>query len=195
MKINFISELLHPEMNHFLWRLQYALENLPNNPKPSCEGFYLAYYNPWKSTLVTEKFGYVPQDKDFKYMHFAGKKVTQTLLFGAKRSKDFENNDLEQYPGAITMNGLDSDLIFCAGVSGHDSMVDEAISALWLVAKQFMAENFRSGMLISHSNDKFFFYLKERAEEMQKRVAPDNSWIVPIAEIMMHVKGKIGGAH
>jgi len=167
-------------MNPFLFILEYALENLPNNPKSACKGFYLAYYNPKKNTLVAEKIGIVPAEKDLKYLNLACKKVTQTLLNNSVRSKDFENNDLEQYPGAFAINTPSG--TFCAGVSGHDSMVDEAISILWLLAKKIISEN--SSIPVFTGSQEFCSLLRAEAYCMQETMAPDNKWIGMIAELI-----------
>jgi len=172
-----------PMMNSFLFHLKYALENVLNNPKPLCEGFYLAYYDEKKDSTTIEKIGVVPEDKKSKYRHFASKKVTQTLLFGANRSKDFEDNNLEQYPGAIKLHDRYEKLIACAGVSGHDSMIDEAISALWLLGKRILDEE-RDCNNAYASSPRFFGKLKYEAVQFQAQYALDNQWIVEIVEIM-----------
>ncbi|MFA6523929.1 MAG: hypothetical protein WC264_01255 [Candidatus Paceibacterota bacterium] len=180
---NKFSSKAHPLMNSFLVYLQQALENLPNNPKPMCEGFYLAYYNPKKNTLITEKIGTVPAEKDFKYLHFACKKVTQTLQKNAIRSKNFENNDLEQYPGAFAIKTPSG--TFCAGVSGHESMVDEAISILWLIAKKLISnENKDSNIELFVVSNMFRSLIKYEAYRIQKEFVPDNKWISVIASLI-----------
>jgi hypothetical protein len=181
MTTKFVSKL-HPEMNPFLSRLQNVLENLPENPKPSCEGFYLSYFNSKKGTLVSEKIGMIPDEKEFKYLHFACKKVTQTLREGATRSKQFENNDLEQYPGAFAIDT--SSGTFCAGVSGYESMIDEAISALWLIAKKIISEHDGSVADDFTYKPEFFHKIKFEAKEIQDMYAPDNKWISIIADLM-----------
>lgn len=176
---NFFSKQ-YPEMNHFLSYLEKALENLPDNPKPACQGFYLAYYNPKKNKLVAEKIGTVPVEKEFKYLNFACKKATQTLLLNAVRSKDFENNDLEQYPGAFVIKTPAGP--FCAGVSGHESMIDEAISALWLIAKKIESESVSTH--VTGSTRMFYSQLRIEAERAQRESASDNKWISVIAGLM-----------
>ena len=175
MTVNFKSEL-HPEMNSFLVRLQKALENLPNNPKPECEGFYLAYYNALKNTLTVEKIGIVSVIKEFKYLQFACKKLTQTLFFGAMRSKEFENNDLEQYPGSFIINTEFGP--FGVAVSGHDSMIDEAISVLWLIAKRIIEQNLKHK---GYRIEDFLYDISIEAKRIQKEFAPDNEWISKIS--------------
>ncbi len=154
-------------------RLEIALKNLPDNPKPQCKGFYLAYYYKYGDTLTVEKIGDVPVEKQMKYFQFAVKKVMQTLSFGKIRSKEFENDTLEQYPGAITLiNG-------CAGVSGHESMIDEAISTLWLIAIH------NSGSMSNFNNWEVFL---ETARIIGESVAPDNKFIPIIAKLMTEQK-------
>lgn len=161
-------------MDPFWERLQKVLENLPGNPKPTCEGFFFAWYSFPLKRMIVEQIGIVPSDKKFKYLHFATKKVTQTLLFGKTRSKEFENNDLEQYPGGIKL--YDG----CAGTSGHESMVDEAISTLFLIAEYFTTRY--SPRFIEQKE--FWVKLNDFAQENQKMHAPDNKWIGIIAELM-----------
>lgn len=166
MQITFESAL-HSNMNEFLMRLEVALGNLPNNPKPECKGFYLAYYD--REKLTVEKIGDVPAEKEFKYLKFAVKKVMQTLEFKKIRSKEFADDALGQYPGAIALtNG-------CAGVSGHESMVDEAISALWLIY-------INSVWSIQKENHWEVFL--ETARIIEATTASDNKWISIIAELI-----------
>ncbi len=161
-------------LDPFWERLQKALENLPGNPKPDCKGFYFAWYCHKTNKMVCEKIGFIHPDKKFKYMHFSSKKVTQTLLFKKIRSKEFENNELEQYPGGIDiLNG-------CAGTSGHDSMIDEAISVLFLIADSFVA-------LYGYpflNTEEFYEKLNKTAIKIEERYAPDNRWISFISTLM-----------
>ncbi len=160
-----------PEMNEFLRRLEIALQDLPGNPKPSCTGFYLSYFDKDKEFLSTEKIGFVSVEKDEKYWSFAIKKVIQTLYYKKTRSKDFENSDKEQYPGGIQLESG------CAGVSGHDSLVDEAIALLWLIHCEFIRDcglKNQFGTLLKH------------AYQLENTIAPDNTWIAFIAERMIN---------
>ncbi len=154
-------------MNEFLRRLEIALTNLPGNPKPSCKGFYIAYYDRHKKATTAEKIGFVPDSKDFQYLHFSLKKATQTLFLNKIRSKDFENSDLEQYAGGVQLaNG-------CAGVSGHDPLVDEAIAILWLTHKEF---------IFNYGTPNVFTILSKAAMLIEYTVASDNTWVGIIAD-------------
>lgn len=180
MKNNFVSKH-HPLMNPFLLRLQKALENLPNNPKPSCEGFYLADWDSKEEVLIVEKFGDVPHEKDYKYLHFAAKKATQVLYLKKYRSLEFANDSLEQYPGGVIIgSGLNS-----SGTSGHESMVDEAISFLWSIARRLIKryDGLESLDVICKSRP-FFYQILSDAEIIHEELAPDNQWIVKIASMM-----------
>lgn len=175
----------YPEMNYFWERLQKALDNNVDNPKPSCEGFYLAYWNPKKCKMVVEKIGIVPKEKEYKYLNFAAKKLSQTLQFGAVRSKEFEDNEKEQYPGSFTITTDDG--IFGAAVSGHDSAIDEAISCLWLAGKQILSElavtsskEGKKAMMAFADSDFFFELIQKRSFELKQIFAPDNEWIVTL---------------
>lgn len=179
METDFISRR-QPLMNNFLFQLEQTLANLPNNPKPTCKGFYLADYDPTTKELLVEKVGSVPPEKDLKYLHYATKKVTQTLLFGATRSKEFENNDLEQYPGGFALKT--SLGTYGTGVSGHESMIDEAISVLWQVAKKIIRESDASNAFVA--SKRFYSKITSEAEEIQRTLAPDNKWIAIIAKMM-----------
>lgn len=179
--MNTFKSEFQPGMNFFLERLQIALENLPDNPKPDCKGFYLCEYLGYNRSIRTEKIGTIPISKNAKYLHFSTKKVTQTIFFDKQRSAEFENNALEQYRGAIK---LDED---CTGVSGHDSWIDEAISGLWLITKYFLHRKWNLGM-IEREPQKFWNKFKEAAREFSENDAPDNKWIVIIADLMAEQK-------
>lgn len=179
MKKDFVSKQ-HPLMNPFLQHLQTVLESLINNPKPECEGFYLAYFNPRKNLLIAEKIGFVPLEKEYKYLCIACKKATQTIYLKKIRSKEFENDKLEQYQGGFVIYTLDGP--FSAGVSGHDSAIDEAISILWLIAKKIIRESDATYAFVA--SRKFYTLIKHEATNIQSEYAPDNKWINIIAEMM-----------
>ncbi len=176
MKTPFVSKF-HPEMNPFLTRLEKALENLPNNPKPACEGFFITEFDFQALTLTTEKIGYVPREKQEKYFKFSLKKVIQTLHFGKIRSKDFEDDKLEQYPGAIK---VEND---CAGVSAHESMVDEAISLIWQTIKDVFILHDSEPSAMHNRN--FWQVFRSVAQVNQQRLAPDNIWVIPLSELLV----------
>ncbi|KKQ35537.1 MAG: hypothetical protein US50_C0012G0002 [Candidatus Nomurabacteria bacterium GW2011_GWB1_37_5] len=169
---NTFESKVHLKMNWFLGRLKNALKNLPDNPKPSCTGFYLCDYDHDTGLLIAEQIGIIPEEKKAKYFQFAIKKVMQTLSFGKTRSKEFENNALEQYPGAIKL------YLNCAGVSGHDSMVDEAISVLWLITKELQ------GRVYDDDNYEFWLEVFGISLNIQKELVPDNKWISIIAKLI-----------
>ncbi len=166
---------IYPEMNPFLLLLGQVLKNLPNNPKPACAGFCLTYFDYIKETIVSERIGNVPPEKEYKYFFLSTKKVTQTLLLGKNRSKDFQNKKLEQYPGAIRL--FDN----CAGVSGHDSMVDEATAALWLIVINYL---FSAKTIKPMEEEEFWTKVASTAKFVQTSVAPDNNWIYIMGEML-----------
>ncbi|MFZ4648811.1 MAG: hypothetical protein ACOYMB_04275 [Patescibacteria group bacterium] len=178
MKKAFVS-VMNPKMNGFLSILEKALEQLPNNPKPICEGFYLTEHDCTENITIIEEIGYVPKEKDSKYRHFSAKKVTQTLFFQKMRSKEFENEELEQYPGAVKYRN------WCVGVSGHESMIDEAISTLWAIAKTV-----REGKWSEDFSIRDYGVIKEMAELFQLNYAPDNQWITIIVRLMENLCDK-----
>lgn len=200
MKTTFFSTI-HPEMNLFWARLERALKDLPNNPKPSCEGFYVCDYNFLSNILNTEKIGVVPVMKEDKYRYFASKKVAETLYREKMLSRNFaENNeDLERFTGAFCLwlnsppnfgtgeyrndalemsPGSLSLGIRCVGISGHDSMVDEAIAVLFLAA--FGQRD--NPLPFEHPN--FWNYLYLKVLDFSKKNIPDNKWIGVIASEM-----------
>lgn len=166
-RIEFKSQF-HPEMNEFLFLLQEALDRLPNNPKPQCKGFYLCDYDASSDALTVERIGDVPIEKYKKYFKFAMKKVTQTLEFGAVRSKEFENDKLEQYPGGVSFaNGA-------TGISGHESMIDEAGSILWRIHK-----------INAITRDlNYWITFPDRVNNMNDSIAPDNKWVMILANLI-----------
>ena len=119
----------HKRSNTFWENLQQALTDLPGDPKPACEGFYFADYNEITG-FTLEMIGEIPVEKRPKYMYFASKKVLQCMYLNAERSQEFADETKEQYPGGVNIKG------YAAGVSGHDSLIDEAISVLWLFSNQ-----------------------------------------------------------
>lgn len=159
-------------MDEFLRRLEIALSNLPGNPKPSCKGFYLSDTEMGEAGLVTEKIGIVPAEKDEKYLQFSKKKVLQTIEFKAIRSKEFEDYVKEQYPGAIQWE------YGCTGVSGHDALVDEAISALWRIHRSFIRD---------FGTPTLFSTFSRKAAQFENKYTPDNTWVSLIAERMIMV--------
>ncbi len=183
MRVAFESKQF-PLLNDFLFRLQGVLKNIPNNPKSSCEGFYLTDYDSERGGLISEKIGFVPAEKDSKYLYLSSKKVAQTLYLGKNRSKDFENTDLEQYPGGIIFRYTPD--VFGAGVSGHDSMIDEAIAILWSIVRRLIKLN---GFDQSFATKiKFYRLVVMEARQVQATLTPDNEWVVIIAEYIEFYK-------
>lgn len=169
----------------FFWeRLLLALENLPDNPKPNCKGFYSAEYCKVNKIMTVEKIGFVPAEKDFKYLHLAAKKATQTLLFGKVRSKEFENSDLEQYAGGVNIYEGSN------GTSGHDAIIDEAISAIRLTTIHlFKEEGWELGpsdfIDNTFTETSFFLHLLViKAGATMDKFMPDNKWVIKIALLM-----------
>lgn len=172
---------VHPELNNFFQRLEKALNNLPDNPKPQCEGFFNAYY--YNSTGITtcEPFGEIPPEKWFKYNYFAQKKCAQVQYLNKKnakcyRSKDFAMDDetLELFTGGVKMADDSS------GTSGHDSMIDEAISAQRLIASTLQLIH---GPIFLTSHE-FGIRLQSHSRDFRKRFAPDNKWVSIIADLI-----------
>ena len=168
-----ITSKVRPSMNIFFERLRLALQNLPNNPKPECGGFCLAFYKEDTGVTTCESLGFIPDDKKFKYNYYAQKKCAQTLFLKKNRSKEFEHKNLEQFPGGIKI-GKD-----CAGVSGHDSMVDEAIAAVFIFAYNFQQVYGESALKSEH----FSKYLLQKALVL-KSAMPDNQWPGIIVELI-----------
>jgi len=187
MTVKFESKL-HPEINPFLARLQKALENLPNNPKPECEGFYLANYDSKNDTLTNEKIGSVPSEKKSKYRHFASKKVTLTLLYKVARSKEIENGGFEETCPQGSFTFFAESEISCTGVSGHTSPIDEAISVLHELVKNLIRHHEsspRETETTDYVDSKVFYEeLHFEAKKAQEICAPENGWISALAFIM-----------
>lgn len=187
MKKFFISKE-HPLMNPFLSRLKFALANLPNNPKPECAGFYLCFFDPQKGKMTNERIGDVLHEKETKYSRLAFKKAFDTFYFKTTRSKDFADDDLERYAGGFRLK-KDSGEDLYVGVSGHESMIDEAISALWLLGKNLLDEYEDKGFVdIYASSDLFFQKIAIEANQLQNDFLPDNKWIKIISELMHNLK-------
>lgn len=175
MNTSTFYSILHPQMNIFLQRLEVALEQMPNNPKPQCKGFYLTFFNKETNYLTTEKIGIVPTEKNDKYFRFSLKKVLQTMEKGETLSRNFENDKLEQYPGAVNFQ------LGCTGISGHESMVDEAGSALWPIAFNLQQ---------NYGND-FFQNMKKSepifmsfVESVSRSVTIDNPWVMTLGGLI-----------
>ncbi len=185
---------VHPEMNNFFLRLERALQNLPNNPKPECKGFYLAFYDGQTGITTCEPLGFIPEEKRFKYNYFAQKKCAQTLYLNKRRSKAFAKDKLEQYAGGIRCdyvpankeNVVKGKIIDCAGVSGHESMVDEAIAALFIIARRIniIHSDGSTGSTFMETSI-FANHLLTMANVQRNGIAPDNHWITIIAELIV----------
>ena len=168
-------------MNSFLSRLGLALEHLPDNPSPGIEGFYLAYYNPKKGTIVGERIGSIPDEKkDFTQMHYSCYGVTQTYLFGIGSSLYFRK---KSYGDNFGMFSMKTDFgVFSAGVTAFYAEVGEAVAALWIIAKKIMNE---MGVGAEYATTPDFFHqIFVEAEAIQREFMPDNQYIVPLAELM-----------
>ena len=161
----------HPVTNTFWENVQQALTDLPGDPKPACKGFYFAEYDPLNG-LSIEAIGEIPEDKKFKYMYFATKKVLQTLYKGTSRSQEFMNKKMDQYIGGVIING------YGAGISGHDSLIDEALSVLWLHANKPQLS------IIQHENP--WEQMCLNAMEWQRTQAYKNPWIEIIGKRMIN---------
>ena len=187
MKTVFISRE-YPLMNSFLSRLQFALENLPDNPKPQCEGFYLCFFDPKGQKMTNERIGYVPPEKEEKYCHLAFKKAYDTFYFKTTRSKDFADDDLERYAGGFRFRtSLEKSLY--TGTSAHESMVDEAISALWPLGMTILDEYEDKDFVdVYASSDLFFQKIAIEASQLQEDLLPDNKWVKIISELMHRQK-------
>ena len=162
----------HPQTNPFWENLQQAITDLPNDPKPDCEGFYFANWNMETKELTTEAIGIIPENKLLKYLYFATKKVMQTVLFGRTRSAEFKNENLDQYIGGVCICG------HAAGVSGHDSLIDEAIAILWLY--------FHKSDLWQITDPDPWKQMLLNAQTFQNEQAKDNVWITIIGERMLN---------
>jgi ribosomal protein L29 len=171
---NFVS-IYHPEMNYFFLRLQKALGNLPENPRPECEGFYFADFDPQKG-LTAEEIGEAVAEKKSKYLHFACKKATEVLRYKAKRSKEFADDKAERYAGSFASS------YGCTGISGHDSMIDEAIAVLCEATKHVIRVNDSTNAFLA--SDEFFRSLRAIALTWSENYVPDNKWVDIIANLM-----------
>lgn len=152
----------------FALRADIALGEIPNNPKPRCEGFYLT----WKTDdgLTTERVGYVPIENQSKYFSLSRKKVLDMRSFGVNRSKDCANPEFQRYQGGI---------IFCekpAGVSAHIPEIDEAFALLWLICqKTARTEDPKTAI---------FWEDFVSLAEIEGNSISDNPWISVIANLM-----------
>ncbi len=112
-----------------------ALVAMKNNPKPTCEGFYVFHYSQPrrdKDPIITLfKVGVVPEEKQSKYQYFATKKAMESAYRKSPLSRNFAEDDIdkERYPGGIFRSLQYS--LKAIGVSGHDSMVDEALALIY----------------------------------------------------------------
>ena len=172
---------IHPEMNNFFLRLEKALNVLPDNPKPQCEGFFIAYYDNITGITTCEPLGEIPSEKWFKYNYFAQKKCAQVQYLNKMnrkyyRSADFAENDeaLELFPGGVKI-GDDS-----SGTSGHHSKVDEAISALRLLATPL--QRIHGSTYLNSSI--FGSQLQIHAHDFRKRFAQDNNFIAVLSNLI-----------
>ena len=167
---------LFPKMNPFLELLGLALDALGID----CEGFYLAFYNSATPSFSSEKMGNVLPEEEISFMHFANYFIGIILLLGRKRSKNLA--DCKQ--GAIILydNG--------ASVNGRiDPPVAEAISALWLVAMNYLVNANRVNPM---EDESFWVEFKQTANFAQRHTAPDNNFISGIAaEIEEQFKKKM----
>jgi len=193
----FISAL-YPEMNPFLRRLELALNNLPNDPKPNwCGGFMLAYYDSTRGFMGSdfefhpqitsiEQIGTIPQEKRDKYRFYAGIKCCGVLYKGVSKSDGFwyyddcESNQPLQMPrDGVEIKGD------ATGVSAHHSMVDEAIGILWDTSRKLYRE-VKTPQPFQH--DEFFKHIKITANEVTKSYYEDNTWVDVIANLMINAK-------
>ena len=187
MAVKFESKV-HPEMNPFFSRLQKALENLPNNPKPECKGFCLADYNSYNDILTNEKIGLVPDEKKSKYRHLASKKVTLTLLYNVSRSKEIEDGNFEETCPQGSFNLFSRSRFSCTGVSAHVSPIDEAISMLHELAKVLIRKHVSSISTVEIvdyvNSDAFYQSLLFETLRAQKLYSLEHEWAAIIAELM-----------
>ena len=159
-----------PRTKTFWENMQQALTDLPGDPKPECEGFYIATYDEFIG-LTLEAIGYIPEEKKNKYMYFATKKVLQCMYKNATHSQEFADEKLDQFPGGVFIDE------FGAGVSGHDPLIDEAIAVLWLFSNQPTLSK------VQHENP--WQQLYDDAMDWQRKHAYDNPWIEIIAKRMV----------
>ncbi len=174
--INFKSTL-YPESNVFWAAIQKVLigneetnwkGTLLKNPKPECKGFYSTDYDKNKNILQGEAIGDIPEDSLPKYVLISSKKITQTLFFKKSRSKEFENEKLEQYQGGVIIGDRG------AAISGHRAPIDEAVAVLRLLYEDAAYTD------IIHVN--VWKQLLLRAQKYQNENAFDNKWIPIIAQ-------------
>ncbi len=160
-----------------------ALLAMKNNPKPSCEGFYVCHYSQSKSkkgkdpVIILFKVGVVPEEKQSKYQYFATKKAMESLYKRSQLSRNFAEDDIdkERYPGGIFRN-LQS-FLKAIGVSGHDSMVDEALALIYHHAENaFRHVTERAGYVSWNAN--FLARIKNETKHIT------NPFIQPLAELV-----------
>ncbi|MFH1608531.1 MAG: hypothetical protein ABH951_00735 [Patescibacteria group bacterium] len=165
-----------PEMDPFLQKLEEVLVKLPNNPKPSCKGFYLSDYDQTTNIMIVEEIGVVLREKKHKYLDYVSKKVTQTLLFKVNSSRELFRRNLGDAPiGSVFSSG------YCVAVSGHVSEIDEAIAFLWLIARHFVIS--RKGIVMLPNFPLFFEEFIDICKELEKKWVLKNPWIKAILAI------------
>jgi hypothetical protein len=162
-----------PEMDPFLYIMEKAINNLLGDKKYN--GFCVAYYDSAKETIVAEKIGKMNSKKTLKCFYLSAKKVVETMIFGAKRSKDFEDKKIERFSGAVCLYEN------CAGVTGQDSMLNEAIAVSWLIAKDYLVN---CQMVRPVKSEIFWRELSETAKYVEKHTTPDNGWVSAFADLL-----------
>ncbi len=168
-------------LDAFNAKVLLALKNLPNNPKPQCEGFIVHDIVKYKNSINlienTFQVGIVPNEKRTKYQYFANKKAMETRYRRTPLSRNFAEADVEKerYPGGI-FRDMD-DIEKAIGVSGHDSMVDEALALIYHYAENAFCHVTQKEWNVSFSQN-----FLARIEQLER--ATDNPYTLPLARLI-----------
>jgi hypothetical protein len=161
-----------------MWKI---IQDLSDNPKPECTGFYLTHYDYDECISEQVLFYEVPKEKVYKYLYFSNKKTYQPMHEGVLLSRDIADEKLDQYPGGVNIAPCDvlhlMNIGGSVGISGHESMVDEAMSALILAAKNSLWKIRRARSHCTNLFKKEFWIQFEKELNTINATVPNNPWI------------------
>ncbi len=182
-------KILNLEMTFFMNALWKVLEGNPKNPNPDCPGCYIVHYDYDTGKTETILFRSVLKSNQYKYIYLAHKKTLQTVYKETLLSRDFLNEELEQAPGAVN---IIPEIVFavrhvggCVGVSGHIPLVEEAISALLLTAKNSMVKIHADKHVCTEDLEKEFWVDFSFEFHRLCRKIYDNFWIKELGEALL----------